>query len=374
MTFLLRSSLCGMVLVGLLGCGSGPSCRDTLTCDGGAGGTTSIGETSTSKGGRSSGKGGTGGATTIGGSKATGGSTTIGGSKATGGSTSTVIGSTDAGCEKTCTGDTPVCDTNRSQCVGCMANADCKSATKPVCNLAVSSCVECLANTDCKALNASRCDATSNTCVSCQSDADCSQIDGRHVCSAGMCVQCTGKKYEACGQLDGKGLVCNSITQTCTKDKTSGASGLCQPCVSDAQCPAGQLCYQQMFTGKPVGYFCFWKQGDTGNGAPTDCTVSSNRPYSRIESDVSSIDGTVATLCTLRSTTCAAYNQFGNVDCARSGPPNDDLCGFAPGADSKCGKYGMITYRCTTVCLANDDCKPGVTCNTGVTPNVCTFQ
>jgi len=136
----------------------------------------------------------------------------------------------------------------------------------------------------------------------------------------------------------------------------------------------GKRCYLETFSGSSVGYFCFWKQGDTAHGAPAACFTTTNRPYVRVESDVTSIDGDTATLCTLRATTCTAYNEFSNVNCAPSGTPQDALCGFAPGADSKCAETtsGSGVYRCTTVCASNDDCK--FSCNTGVSPNICTFQ
>ncbi|MGC4068857.1 MAG: hypothetical protein QM784_30275 [Polyangiaceae bacterium] len=375
------SSLGGLALVFLLGCSSETGdCHRTYTCEvpnGGAGAAGSDVGSST-KAGKSS----------VGGESGGGGATSAGGTT-----------STTAPCNGSCSGSTPVCnetsnrcvaclgstdckDATKSvcnkttfECVGCLASSDCsKDATKPVCDLAKTTCVGCLGNTDCSTATASRCDTATNTCTACQADSDCSQIAGKNVCSAGMCVQCTGKKHGACGELEGKALVCDSLSQTCTTDKKVGSSGLCQPCVSDAQCPAGQLCHQQMFDGKPVGYFCFWKEGDTANGAPAGCALPTNRPYAKAEPGVISIDGEAATLCTLRATTCTAYNQFSNLDCAPTGAPNDALCGFAPGVDSKCSLYSssLNLYRCTTVCLGNDDCD--VACNTGTSPKVCTFQ
>ncbi|MGC4070813.1 MAG: hypothetical protein QM784_40290 [Polyangiaceae bacterium] len=340
--------------------------------------------------GSSSGGDGSGGSSRGGNGK---GGAAKGGTSSTGGTTTKVP------CNGTCSGTTPVCDTNTDKCVACLASTDCKDssksvcapsnvcvectqstdckdATKPVCNPASNACVGCLANTDCKTATAARCDTGTNTCTPCQSDNDCTQITGKGVCNAGACVQCTGKKYTACGQLEGKALVCDSAAQTCTSDKKAGSSGLCQPCVSDAQCPAGQLCHQQMFDGKPVGYFCFWKQGDTANGAPAACFTNTNRPYVKVDAGVQSIDGETATLCTLAVTTCPALNGFRSTDCAPSGTPSDTLCGFAPGVDSKCVETtsGSGTFRCTTTCGSNDDCLSGFTCNTGVTPRVCTFQ
>jgi hypothetical protein len=241
-------------------------------------------------------------------------------------------------------------------------------------------CVSCLTNTDCPTATASRCDTSTNTCTTCQADADCSQVSGKTVCLPGasgqpnQCVQCTGKKYSACGQLNGKDLACESASNVCSTDKTVQSAGLCQPCTSDAQCTAGKLCYAETFSGNVVGHFCFWKQGDTANGAPAACFSSTNRPYVKVESDVTSIDGDVATLCTLAASTCTAYNQFRDLDCAPTGTPQDALCGFSAGVDSKCAETttGSGSYRCTTACASDDDCN--FTCNKGTSPKICTFQ
>jgi hypothetical protein len=280
----------------------------------------------------------------------------------------------------------PICDTSYNDlsdlqvntCVECLVGTPCKDTAKPQCNLTSKTCVQCLSNADCKTAAASKCDTTTNTCVPCAIDTDCTQISGRNVCLAGasgaanQCVQCTGKNFAGCGSSGGKALVCDSLAHTCSTSATVQSAGLCQSCVSDAQCTAGKLCYLETFNSASVGYFCFWKQGDTANGAPADCTVTANRPYVKVENGATSIDGTSGTLCALRSTSCTAYNQFSNIDCAPSGTPSDTLCGFASGADSKCMQFGTTTYRCTTVCLSNDDCK--TTCDTGAAPNVCTFQ
>ncbi|MGC4067252.1 MAG: hypothetical protein QM784_21940 [Polyangiaceae bacterium] len=226
------------------------------------------------------------------------------------------------------------------------------------------------------------CDVNTNTCKPCSIDADCALIAGKGVCDAGTCVQCTGKKYEACGKLESTAVVCDSAAKTCTTDKKEHSAGPCQPCVSDAQCKAGQLCAKQMYKDKLVGNFCFWKQGDTANGAPAACFTEANRPYVRVEADVTSVDGDSATLCTLASvTTCVAVNQYRTKDCAPTGTPDPNLCGFAPGADANCVETstGSKTYRCTNVCLSADDCKgsgggSSITCDVNATPNVCTLQ
>jgi hypothetical protein len=169
----------------------------------------------------------------------------------------------------------------------------------------------------------------------------------------------------------GTPLVCDSKARTCTTKKKASA-GLCLACVSDAQCTAGKLCVEEKFGAQPqsVGFFCFYKQGDTANGAPADC-FADGVPYAKTLVNQTSIDGATADICGLRSSTCVARNQFSSKDCATANAPDDSKCGFATGKDSKCDQVGAsANYRCTMTCLSNDDC-PGTTCNTGANPAVC---
>jgi hypothetical protein len=124
-------------------------------------------------------------------------------------------------------------------------------------------------------------------------------------------------------------------------------------------------------TAKQVGYFCHWKQGDTVNGAPADCPTQ-GRPYFRLVSGASSIDGEVADICTLAVSSCPAKNEFRNKNCAPTGTPDDTLCGVAAPNDAKCVSIGA-GFRCTMTCLGDDDCLTGSSCNTLVTPQVCTL-
>jgi hypothetical protein len=133
------------------------------------------------------------------------------------------------------------------------------------------------------------------------------------------------------------------------------------------------MCVDEMFSGDSVGYFCFYKQGDTANGAPAVCG-STSRPYSGVLK-ATSIDGQTADICSLRVSTCLALNQFSQTNCTSSGAADDQLCGFAPGVDSKCAQTSTAgVYLCTVTCLSDLDCRTGVTCNTGVNPPVCSFQ
>ncbi len=316
-----------------------------------------------------------------------------------------------------CSGSTPVCDTAQYVCVQCLSDTNCSgvkpacktasasdagtgmnicvqcttdahcSVSKPLCDDSKNTCVECLTNNDCPQANASLC--LTGTCSPCTADADCAHIPSKTVCdttksstnaadagtgsdagaSTNTCVQCTGTDFATCGQSNGAPLVCDSLSNSCST-KTQGSAGLCQTCVSDAQCAASELCVNEQFNGQSVGYFCFYKQGATG--APANCLLN-GRPYAKTITGATSIDGQTADICSLRVTTCPALNEFSQKDCTSStSTANDQLCGFAPGADSKCVAVTSTQYRCTTVCASNDNCK--FSCNTGTSPNICTFQ
>jgi len=292
-----------------------------------------------------------------------------------------------------CTAERPGCNPLTNACVACTRDEHCPAAT-PRCDVAAHACVECLSNTDCNEPGASSC--SSGTCGPCASNAECAHIAGKTVCDAslapgdeadagtsepessdagvaagGTCVQCTGTDYAACGQSNGKSLVCDSLRRTCSS-ATQGSAGLCQACVSDAQCAPGELCAEQVFNGQSVGHFCFYAKGDTAHGAPALC--SSARPY--VQTLLTrSIDGRVLELCLLRSSTCVALNQFSSKSCtSASSTPDDTQCGTSPGLDSKCASFDTGVYRCTVTCGSDDDCKVGFTCNTGVHPNVCNLQ
>jgi hypothetical protein len=268
----------------------------------------------------------------------------------------------------------PHCDTAKNACVQCTGDAQC-SANAPICDLTKNICVECLDNEDCRSPGSSLCFA--GRCSPCATNNDCSHIAGKGICKPSLdadagaetnvCVQCTGTEYEACSKGDaGPGFVCDSLKSECS-DELEHSAGLCQPCVSDAQCQAGELCVEQIFNGKSVGHFCLYQQGATS--APLDCTMA--RPYIKAVS-TTSIDGTAGLVCSLRLSTCTALSQFSQASCASAtNTPDDTLCGAAPGVDSKCATYGTTQYRCTTACVNDDDCVAGLTCNTVTTPRVC---
>ncbi|MGE5785763.1 MAG: hypothetical protein ACM3ZE_14295 [Myxococcales bacterium] len=274
---------------------------------------------------------------------------------------------------------TPVYSKERQTCVECLDHTDCKTTEKSFCKVATNTCVSCFSNQDCTTASKARCDTASNSCVPCNVYSDCTQVERKHVCDAGTCVQCTGAKYSDCGKLDGQALVCDSVNRTCSLDQTEASGDVCTPCISDAQCRAGQLCAEQRFNTEVAGRFCFWREGDTAHGAPSSCASGTARPYVTAVASTS-VDGSTVTLCGLQSSTCVAMNQYAKAPCRQAGLPAPSLCGFQPGGDSNCIQDASTKdYLCTVTCTTDNDCPrggatAGAKCDLYSTPRVCALQ
>jgi hypothetical protein len=267
--------------------------------------------------------------------------------------------------------------------VQCTHNTSC-SGTTPICETAAGpnhdTCVQCLTNQHCPA-SAPLC--ANQTCGKCIDDSPCADHAGTPVCDTssdptfgGSCVKCTGMKYAACGKGAGaKPVVCNSLTRTCAAATvTEHSAGLCDSCLSDAQCGDQELCVKQTF-GSPavdVGYFCFWRKD--GSGVPAGNCLNV-RPFVGGKLGQTSIDATTADICGLRATTCPAYKDYSSKNCTGSGSGDNSLCDdtHASSPDGYCTQDTSNNWRCTTPCLSDDDCSVGSSCNTGVTPKVCSL-
>ncbi|MGC4068856.1 MAG: hypothetical protein QM784_30270 [Polyangiaceae bacterium] len=375
-------TLCSAGALVLYGCDTKVTCEDNENCP--AGGSASLGGSS-SRGGKSS----------VGGESGGGGATSAGGTT-----------STTAPCNGSCSGSTPVCNETSNKCVACLANTDCKDATKsvcnkttfecvgclassdcskdatkPVCDLAKTTCVGCLGNTDCSTATASRCDTASNSCTACQADSDCSQIAGKGVCSAGTCVQCTPEKETACGANS-----CNPKTKTCTSTARNSV-GLCGACLADSECATGTgvtvaRCIDMTFgsSAAPHGSYCL-EAVSSGCEQPFDST-------SVMKITKESVSGApVADYCGVNQerVTCEAIldmkDASNTIRCTNptSTQPDDTLCGCPRDASGKCtepGKGGLCRAigsqnRCTIQCGSGGQCASGYTCISLDTPNYC---
>ena len=293
-----------------------------------------------------------------------------------------------------CGGAAALCRAGETQagnrCVSCVTNAECKTAANPhcvqaeeneqengVCGGCVNSgecarfeetpncetgsgeCVECVSNEQCAGeARASRCDVGSNgsnTCVGCEEDGDCGLVAGKGACdpASQVCVECTSGNESACeGVCDTRP---GNTQNTCT-GLNAGSAGACLECVSDSHCPSGQRCVMNTFDGTEVGYYCLWKEGDPQG--PASC-FADQAPYLGRRVNVESVDGDVGTYCVLRNTTCAGFGDYSSQSCN-----SDADCGEPGLDDGMCEAYGTNTNRCTYQCGSNEDCLPGVACNT----------
>lgn len=269
-------------------------------------------------------------------------------------------------CEQ-CPGERPFCN-GADDCVQCLLDGDCAGG---VCE--DEQCVECRQDADCSDPAASRCRL--HECVPCSFDAECAHFPDRGVCDGGdqVCVECTAQDYDDCGTDPdtGRARVCDSLTRSCA-EATEASAGLCQSCVSDAQCNPGQLCVLQRRQDTDIGWVCLWQEGATAGGAPGDC-FAEGRPYIQ-QLATTSIDGVVANVCDLAVSTCPALQDFRDTDCAPTGTPDEALCGHPEVADSACVQASATTYRCTTRCSSSDDCRTGHSCITSPEPPLCSLQ
>ena len=276
--------------------------------------------------------------------------------------------------------DTPLCNTDSGQCVECISDSECPEESPfcdagscapcsnhdhcaarpdtPFCNLASGTCITCRSDNDCSSPDAARCNLETHTCEGCTQDVHCSNVSGNHVCEDSLCVPCSERDESACGPN-----VCDVQTRSCS-DRPAHAKGLCQECISDSECSQGKLCAPMNFQGAFLGHFCLWRK-DAETGPNRRC--SEVRPYVATQ-EITSIGRTTAEVCSLRTTTCAALDDFSGPDC-----DNDSECGTPALDDGLCRQFEEGVNLCTYPCLSDHDCKPGSSCNSRETPNYCDF-
>ncbi len=275
------------------------------------------------------------------------------------------------------------CDTEDSRCVECLEDIHCIDPTSPhcgeelactgcdrekqcahlpgtpLCESDTGACVECLENKDCPTPTSSRCDAE-GFCAPCAENADCNHLEGQGVCDIdpedgdnNRCVQCTEEDHSACS--DYKDFVCNSLTRSCSSEFEVASAEVCDTCVADAHCKQGLICVHTTFGPEEleVGYFCLWIEGEPG--APESCALD-GRPFVDTIDDVVSIDGQVATVCTLGTTTCPALRdtEFGQA-CDPYGDISEQ-CGHPGLEDGFCLRVTAYDFQCSIPCDSVDDC------------------
>lgn len=308
-------------------------------------------------------------------------------------------------CDGRCSGKTPICDSSSNRCVECTSTTpnactesgklcgrqktcvECESSLhcstvpgKPVCDDSPSSprantCVQCRTNDDCTTPEASVCDTSvdpltnlpRNVCVGCTSTRDCVHIAGKQVCLSATatepsrCVECTKDDAHACSN-GAASTLCHGLEHVCT-NRLKSSAGLCQPCISDAECVAGQACVPETFGLEQTKlYACLWKKGDPTPNAPISCSDATNQPYIITRPDVTTIDGAAATVCGLAVSTCAAVLEAvtPTINCAPDGVPNHSLCSFEGYDSARCVSARNGAYQCSPRCSKNADCFDGI--------------
>jgi hypothetical protein len=271
----------------------------------------------------------------------------------------------DAGpCPGGCPSERPVCDDGT--CVECtVERSDLCVDDTPACG-PDNTCVACVSNTECDTPGAARCDTTTNTCTGCDDSAQCADFEGLTACNTvdGACVECFGDDRGACGED-----VCDASTNACAVGRTAGGQGLCEDCVSDAECGAGQVCVEQVFESTSVGRFCFFVETAPAPPGPGgDCATVG--PYA-FGQEVTTVDRRTRRVCGLRFTTCLALSQFRLQGCSEAFT-GDSECGVEGLDDGLCRDPSSGAARCTVPCGSTADCPFGSTCS-GAAPGFCSL-
>ena len=250
-----------------------------------------------------------------------------------------------------CEGDTPICDEDAGQCVGCLTSGDCDSSVcntetntcvdclsddecdgeTPRCETGNHQCVQCLATTECTNPEQARCEAF--TCSACQDQTDC-EGTGQNACDSGTCVECTeATAADHCGDFS-----CNPTTNECTTTERQTVP-TCGPCVSDTECAATHRCV-------PVGddgTYCMEIAGSCSSPFISGFTVESvsgepEAQYCGFAADTTC--GAIRAL--LDGATCPGGMD---TECATSG--------------AVCGMVGLASNQCTIPCGTAVDCPAG---------------
>ena len=285
-----------------------------------------------------------------------------------------------------CPDDAPACDTETNTCVECNTSTDCTGDTTPVCDVEAHRCVPCLSSdtgacggvtpacdtnntctcTDdsCTSVAAALCNTTSNSCEACGGAADCAHLPATPQCRAGTCVQCLNNTHCAANQA------CNTTTNQCVSI-TLGGAARCDTCLRDTQCAAGMLCVPVIYddpttpAADPVntGLHCLQQEAPV-----VDCLLT--RPFST-STPTTSVDGVAADVCGLRRSTCEAEAAYDSTNCMTLDTAGNDRCGLPGVNDGVCRMRSSTTNRCSVYCTSNDDCRPGVICDT--VAGICRF-
>ncbi|HET9955903.1 MAG TPA: hypothetical protein VFQ61_15440 [Polyangiaceae bacterium] len=283
-------------------------------------------------------------------------------------------------CNGACGGATPVCDEELGKCVECVSAEDCSDGVceptsrtcvecvdssqcgedRTYCDAKKNVCVHCLEDKDCSDPSASRCVA--NECTACATNADCRHLDGKGVCDAKECVQCSVTDESPCD-----GNSCNPARRECTETPV-GTRADCEPCVADSECVGGdstdpdRRCVPMEFKGvKREGGFCLRRvakecqrpyliglAAESLSGAPSENYCGIDHENVRCEAILDLSPS--ARACTAGDDATCGCERDANGNC------------LAPGEGGLCRDFVTVKNRCTYRCGNNDDCPDGKKC------------
>jgi hypothetical protein len=316
------------------------TCTKGFDCPGDGDGPPSGG--TSNSGGESNGTGSSDGSGGLAGDTSnSGGAGNSGGSNPSGGNGS---GGENLGgaCGDNCTDEKPHCIEDEATCVECTKHAHCENPAKPVCGL-------------------------KNTCDPCRTNADCKDVLGltdTPVCVNDLGLDDFGKCVGCLTEDDCGGAICDEATNTCIPGTVAGGKGLCEACVDDRECKSGQLCIEMTFPNPVegvIGTFCLWRKDATGLAAPKGTCGINSQPYATTLPGAESVNGVVADVCTLRTTTCPALKQHTTSVEGCNAEGDDAACGVEGFNDGKCRLNGNGDPKCTYRCGGPEDCD-GFTC------------
>jgi hypothetical protein len=190
----------------------------------------------------------------------------------------------------------PVCLDSDGMCVACTEAARGACHPDQFCDVASGTCADCLEDGDCENPSASACDVSTHRCRPCVegNESDCSHIEGKHVCLAGECVQCTKNDLSACLVLQTPTRTvqnaCHALTHACV-DRQLGKTPPCGECVSDAECESGHVCMVMNFAGQPIAgcWYCL--------PLLEGLNCARGRPFVTLPPPARTIDGVSADVC-----------------------------------------------------------------------------
>jgi hypothetical protein len=130
-------------------------------------------------------------------------------------------GGSSGDCAVACSGDTPVCDPDTKECVGCLPSND-TCAAGQYCDPTTNGCLDgCQGDADCT--SPQTCDPDSHQCVDCTDDSQC---DAGSVCSAGGSCLAGCSDSQPCSN----GLACCAGACTDLQNDPSACGACGTPC------------------------------------------------------------------------------------------------------------------------------------------------